>query len=144
MSPLVKDLKSLDDIGTEILDGTIFKGTLRAIEGDNLGSHNIGGFVENFSRSSYFCIYCEIDRKTFETDPIFRGTKQTVHSHKDHVQSSDGNYTCNRGVKFDSVFNKLNYFHVCQPGLPPCFGHDLFQGIVSSDLALYIKHLVRV
>lgn len=42
------------------------------------------------------------------------------------------------------MFNELTYFHVCQPGLPPCLGHDLFEGIVSSDLALYIKHLVRV
>ena len=42
------------------------------------------------------------------------------------------------------VFNTLKYFHVCQPGLPPCLGHDLFEGIVSSDLALYIIHLVKV
>ena len=31
---------------------------------------------------------------------------------------------------------------MCQPGLPPCLGHDLFEGIVFSDLALYIQHLV--
>ena len=23
-------------------------------------------------------------------------------------------------------FSKLNFFHVCQPGLPHCLGHDLF------------------
>ncbi len=48
------------------------------------------------------------------------------------------------GVKFDSVFNQLKYYHVCQPGLPPCLGHDLFEGVVSVDLAMYIKHLVTV
>lgn len=48
------------------------------------------------------------------------------------------------GIKFDSVFNTLKNFHVCQPGLPPCLGHDLFEGIVSFDLALYIHHLVSV
>lgn len=42
------------------------------------------------------------------------------------------------------MFNKLSFFHVCKPGLPPCIGHDLFEGIVASDLALYIQHLVKV
>lgn len=46
------------------------------------------------------------------------------------------------GIKFDSIFNELTYFHVCEPGLPPCLGHDLFEGIVSTDLALYLKHLI--
>ncbi len=46
------------------------------------------------------------------------------------------------GIKFDSIFNELTYFHVCEPGLPPCLGHDLFEGIVSTDLALYRKHLI--
>lgn len=41
-----------------------------------------------------------------------------------------------------SLFNTLTYFHVT--GLPPCIGHDLFEGIVSFDLALYINHLVKV
>lgn len=48
------------------------------------------------------------------------------------------------GVKFDSVFKQLKYYHVCQPGLPPCLGHDLFERIVSVALAMYIKHLVTI
>ncbi len=36
------------------------------------------------------------------------------------------------------------YFHVCQPGLPPCLGHDIFEGVASYDLALYIDCLVTV
>ena len=28
--------------------------------------------------------------------------------------------------------------------MPPCLGHNLFKGIVSFDLALYINHLVKV
>ncbi len=45
---------------------------------------------------------------------------------------------------FDSVFNCLKHFHVCDPGLPPCLAHNLFEGVVSVDLALYIKQLVTV
>ncbi|XP_052007877.1 uncharacterized protein LOC127661282 [Xyrauchen texanus] len=28
-------------------------------------------------------------------------------------------------------------------GLPPCLGHDLFEGVVANDLALYVEHLVK-
>ncbi len=62
----------------------------------------------------------------------------------DHVQTRDGQSSSSGGVKFNSLFNTLTYFHVCQPGLPPCLGHDLFEGIVSYDLALYINHFVKV
>lgn len=32
---------------------------------------------------------------------------------------------------------------MCQPGLPPCLGHDLFEGIVCYDLALFISQLLQ-
>lgn len=107
---------------------------LCAIAGDNC----IGGFVENFGKSLHLFRYCETDCKTFVADPLAKGQDRTEKSYQEHVQ------TQNVGVKFDSVFNELTYFHVCQPGLPPWLGHDLFEGIVSSNLALYIKYLVIV
>lgn len=60
------------------------------------------------------------------------------------MQRIEGGLAHSGGIKFDSLFNELSYFHVCQPGLPPCIGHDLFEGIVSADLSLYIQHLVKV
>lgn len=144
MGTLVNDLKDLELNGVTLSDGKVYKGTLCAIAGNNLGSHNIGGFVENFSRSSHFCRYCDISREAFHADPLIQSTKRTVQSYSGHVQSSEGQSTSSGGVKYNFAFNTLKYFHVCQPGLPPCLGHDLFEGIVSSDLALYINHLVKV
>lgn len=46
------------------------KGTLSFIAGDNLGSHCIGGFVENFSSTSCWCRWCCITREEFDEDPI--------------------------------------------------------------------------
>ncbi|CAM4530069.1 unnamed protein product [Leuciscus chuanchicus] len=40
--------------------------------------------------------------------------------------------------------NGIVYGDEEKPGLPPCLGHDLFDGVVSVDLAMYIKHLVTV
>lgn len=142
-SSLVSDLKDIEEIGFETVDGNTLKGSLIAISGDNLGSHCIGGFTENFSRSNYFCRYCLIDRRTFEREPENMGPKRTVNNYKDSVEQL-GDQDMVNGIKFDSVFNDLKHFHVCKPGLPPCLGHDLFEGIVSYDLAMYIKHLVTV
>ena len=47
------------------------------------------------------------------------------------------------GIKFSSPFNSLNFFHVCQPGMPPCIAHNLFEGIISYDVPLLIKHLIH-
>lgn len=78
--PLIKDLKDLEISGVTLPDGQVFLGTLTAICGDNLGSHCIGGFVENFSKSLNFCRYCNIDRETFRESPLCKGTKRTVES----------------------------------------------------------------
>ena len=44
-------------------------------------------------------------------------------------------------VRTNGVFNKLTHFHVCQPGLPPCLAHDLFEGVVDFELALGVQFL---
>lgn len=85
--------------------------------------------------------YCKIDRNTFqETPPHLCGTARTPQSQD--VQDRDTSL-CGCGIKFDSAFNQLAHLHVCQPGLALCLGHDLFEGIVSYNLALFIGHLVE-
>lgn len=37
-----------------------FVGTVVAMADDNLGSHQIGGFIEKFHFSEYFCRFCDI------------------------------------------------------------------------------------
>lgn len=124
-------------------DGQVYRGTLYAIAGDNLGSHNVGGFSENSSKSTHFCRFCGIDRETFTSSTMAKASIRTAESYNDHVQQLvTSGLKSSAGIKFDSKFNDLSFFHVCQPGLPPCLGHDLFEGVVSYDLALYISHLI--
>jgi hypothetical protein len=67
---------------------------------------------------------------------------RTVESYQKDVKlAADGGHS--RGVKGDSVLNILLYFYVCAPGLPPCIGHDLFEGVIVADLFLYINHMVN-
>lgn len=107
-----------------------------------MGSHNIGGFTENFSTSTYFSRYFLVYRSEFH-DCQKGAQPRTVQNHSEAIQIS-GALTESIGLKLYSVFNSLTYFHVCQPGLPPCIGHDVFEGVVAYDFAIYIKYFVKV
>lgn len=142
-SRLIADLKDLEDSGFQLEDRSQLMASLIAICGDNLGSHGVGGFTENFSLSKHFCRYCLIDRETFVSSPLVLGPQRTPANYNDNVQQLTPEHNIIDGIKFDSCFNSLKSFHVCS-GLPPCLGHDLFEGVVANDLALYIEHLEKV
>ena len=84
-SEMLVDLKDLEENGIKIGRETV-KGALYCIAGDNLGSHSIGGFTENFSRSQYFCRYCEITQRMFHgDDPNICGPQRTPESYNSAV-----------------------------------------------------------
>ncbi len=143
-SELLTDLKELEENGIVGSSETV-KGTLYCIAGDNLGSHCIGGFSENFSSSKYFCRYCLINRSDFQSDPNLCGPERTINNYSSAVDclQTEGTSPDVEGVKFNSVFNSLKYFNVCLPGLPPCLGHDIFKGVLSYDVALYLKYFIK-
>jgi hypothetical protein len=116
-----------------------------AIIGDNLGSHGIGGFVENFSTCDYICRYCDCSRSDWIADGTVQGCFRTKQSYCAAIDTLTKTPECteHHRIKAQSVFNSLQYFHVCQPGLPPCLAHDLFEGVVAYDLALMIRYFVR-
>ncbi|XP_028982625.1 uncharacterized protein LOC114841705 [Diachasma alloeum] len=47
------------------------------------------------------------------------------------------------GVISKCLFNDLMSFHVCAPGLPPCLGHDIFEGFAKYDIMLFLKYLKK-
>jgi len=143
-SRLVDDLKTLETAGIEI-GGYCFRVIVPAITGDNLGSHWLGGFVTNFSSVPYICRFCTLSKDEFRNGCFCstRDQMRTVESYKDAIEKvASGDILSYKGIKFDSIFNKLNSFHVCRPGLPPCVAHDLFEGVVCYDVPLYLKAFV--
>lgn len=143
-SELLVDLKDLEENGIAV-DGKMIKGALYCITGDNLGSHTIGGFTEHFSHAQYFCRYCEITQSEFlSDDPSVCGPQRTPESYDSAVRDlqSDSSQAI-KGIKVNSVFNTLKSFHACQPGLPPCLGHDIFESVLSYDVALYLKYFIK-
>ncbi|KAL7297210.1 hypothetical protein TKK_0009616 [Trichogramma kaykai] len=131
---IVQDIKLIEESGLKI-DDKIIKGSLSFICGDNLGSHSLGGFVENFSKSNYMCRFCPILRKDFlaENGHCLLLELRTPKSYNKDV-ALIGKKNDHKGIKFNSIFNQLKYYHVCAPGLPPWIGHDLFEGVIAYDL----------
>ncbi|CAG9763786.1 unnamed protein product [Ceutorhynchus assimilis] len=142
LEPLIDELKLLETAGFEF-QGIHFRGFLIAVVGDNLGSHQIGGFVESFSTETRFCRYCDIskfpDRKN--NNCLF-GKLRTKENYECDANMASFNGISN-GVKTNSVLNELQYFHVCLPGLPPCLAHDLLEGVVAIDTMVYLNYLVK-
>lgn len=78
---IVADLKLLETEGVEVFPNKTVLGTLVYIAGDNLGSHSLGGFIENFSTSAYFCRHCLVTRSDFwQTDrkPVENDSSEVV------------------------------------------------------------------
>ncbi|KAK6177817.1 hypothetical protein SNE40_015846 [Patella caerulea] len=142
--PVVNEIKDIEINGLRLSDGNIIKGTLHSIVGDNLGSHMIGGFLECFS-CEYFCRYCCISKTDFHNDvsPSL-GRRRTIENYEECFGELNDNpgFESYMGIKSNSLFNRLNYYHVVS-GLPPCLGHDLFEGVVSYDMKLMIDFFIK-
>ena len=137
---LIRELKRIQQQGV-VIKGIKYGVEVLCIAGDNLGSHQLGGFVESFNINN-FCRFCDISRDQFTECPHFLGNPRTKETYDNDIV----NYELqglNKGVKSNSVFNQLKNFHVTDPGLPPCIAHDLFEGIVNQDVFLCIEHFVK-
>lgn len=142
---LMNDLKTLETQGVQLWDESLIKVGLLAVLGDNLGSHMVAGLSENFSRETYMCRYCTIDRQRFQNTPNIVGDWRTKEWHSEILTLLDNDSSKSiHGVKSDCVFHCLKSFHIYESGLPPCLAHDCFEGVVSYDVALILKHFIKV
>lgn len=53
---IMRDICHLETTGIELQNKQVVKGTIIAVVGDNLGNHQIGGFLENFSLANFFVV----------------------------------------------------------------------------------------
>lgn len=145
LEPLIKDLKILESDGITLSGIPCkVKGGLVSILGDNLASHQVGGFVTNFSGNSRCCRFCmakEQDMQTNFTESKFVRRTKDMYNHHLSLVKMDEKYISLYGVKSDSPFNSLKYFH-CSCMLPPDAMHDLLEGVVPVELGLIINHFI--
>lgn len=137
---VVKDLSHLED-GISVGDGLNIAGTLVDLTADNLGANAALGFPENFSKTSFFCRYCESSKDEClalnENVPSKRRTKERYMSQIATIANSakiDLKET--HGVKRYCELNNLKYFHMLD-NMAPDIMHDLNEGAIQY----LMKHL---
>ncbi|KAE8749793.1 hypothetical protein FOCC_FOCC003531 [Frankliniella occidentalis] len=138
------DLKKLEESGILFM-GEQIKVELRFVIGDNKGQHEIGGFIKSFTHE-YFCRYCPMTKTDINLSPWKVGPLRTREEYEAYSQMIRPDRETYKGISKPAwlcPFNKLANFHVCDPSLCPCCGHDLFQGVIDYDLALMIQHFVE-
>lgn len=75
LQPLT-DLLLLETKGL-LINGVNHIVQLDFIAGENLGSHMVGGFTQNFSTSPYFCRFCLLTRSQFHQTPYVVAGRRT-------------------------------------------------------------------
>ena len=123
----------------------IFKGTMSFLAGDNLASHSIGGFFENFI-CNRFCRQCMCTRNALKgpQGKFISSTsdERTVEGYDRQVELAltHERLASAYGVKKRSSLNELRYFHVIN-GLPPDHAHDLLEGVCPYVMKKILTHL---
>lgn len=89
MEPLINDLKNLEKNGVviSVANKSInFIGTVIAMLGDNLGSHQIGGFTENFNSSEYFCRFCDTTQSQLQLTYVCKNINRNPDNYNLYVK----------------------------------------------------------
>lgn len=133
---LIEHLQTLEEQGIKICkEGKefLFHGTVSMIIADNLASHQLGGFMESFraNRICRFCMCTYEELKSDKLETVFTTRTEEVYNCHVELVQTDATLAGVYGMKFDSPFNKLQYFHVSR-GLPPDPMHDLLEGVVPK------------
>jgi hypothetical protein len=108
--------------------------------GDNLEAHSIGGFSLSFSHGNV-CRYCNFQHKDIAKGRLHDFSKPAefppfTAMSKEEYESEE------RTDLKGCVFNELEAFHSAEQ-MPPCLGHDVFEGAVSYDLFSLLKMMVQ-
>lgn len=145
---LIEDIKTLEEDGIVIHGGGFpekVHGSIFTTMNDNLGAHQIGGLVENFSTSSHFCRTCYMEHRTFQNDCLHQAELRTPQTHSADLQVIKDNPACipYRGVKTECIFDELKHFRMFNFGAAPCVAHDLFEGWINNDLFLILKRISK-
>ena len=151
---LLSDLKILETDGIVInkpVKKTV-KAGLMVIVGDNLGLHQLSELNCCFS-NGHICRICKVTYEEvckqnllysgvedeFEPELFTEATYDAL-ANKAETEGGGSKETC--GIKANCIFNSLESFH-CTSGMPPCLGHDFFEGCFSYDIQFLLDFIIN-
>jgi hypothetical protein len=133
LSPAIDEMRNLEENGIDVnIEGQIFnvKFIMSLVLGDNLGLHEILGFVKGF-RANFPCRMCKISKENMvkcctEDSILFRNAS----NYKKDVEINNVSET---GVQESCVFNEIKSFNVWE-NYSFDLMHDLLEGVFHYDL----------
>lgn len=142
LEPLLKELKFLEESGISVQTKEGVKNVkfvLGLVIGDNLGVHQICGFVECF-QANYPCKFCKASKEQIATmTEVNERLISNVHNYEADILTNDVSRT---GVNSRCEFNKLNSFHITSNYCVDPM-HDLAQGVIKYVMGFVISDFVK-
>lgn len=136
LDPLLRDLHTLERDGVFIESiGKAVRGTVMCVVSDNLAAHTLAGFTKCFRAKD------TIQTHNAGSEEFSQRTKA---SHDNDVHAlMHGGILSQSGVQEERVLSRLlQHFHTVT-GFPPDILHDLFEGVVPTEMALCIREMIR-
>ena len=151
---MLEDLKDLETVGLKLEKPIqrIVKAGLAMVVGDNLGQHQLGEMNSVFS-SGFICRYCDATYEDVcKNGKLYSGceddyeseelTEKKYDEYADLAVEREGPSIETHGVKGHCLLNQLMSFH-CVLNMPPCLGHDFFEGVFAYDVQHYLDYLLN-
>ena len=142
LCPIVEEIRSLESDG--ILVNTpnyqgVVKFTVVQVVGDNLGFHDVLGYIQSFS-GNYVCQFCKADKGvvrslTLEDPALLRDRN----SYEADLHTANPSQT---GLKRDSVLNNLSFYHVSD-NVAGDIMHDVLEGVGPYEVKLVLNSLIE-
>ena len=142
LSVIVHDIKDMELNGIQVSADSysgLVRPTLFQVIGDNLGLHEMLGFVGSFS-ANYPCRFCrspkDVTRQQVTEDLSLLRNKTNF------LQDLEEDNVSKSGVKRSSELNKLDNFHVCENYVADVM-HDFLEGVFPLEFKLVVGLLVE-
>ncbi|XP_029674533.1 uncharacterized protein LOC115242409 [Formica exsecta] len=111
---------------------------LGLVLGDNLGLNSALGFTESFN-ATYFCRFCKMSKNDSHSCPVKRtDLLRTEQNYNNDLLLNNMKET---GVKENSVWNKVNYFHVTANAAVDKM-HDFDEGVYKYGMSHILYHYI--
>lgn len=139
---LIDELNLLQNIGFQI-NHSMYKRVVlipALVLGDNLGLNSVLGFVECF-RANHYCRLCKCHRNVMEYQLEEDSSMiRTIQNYAHDVSLNDNSLT---GIKENSIWNKLDNFHVVL-NYSVDIMHDLLEGVCHFVLSQILYQFIHV
>ena len=120
-------------------ENTLLHFKLIGISGDNLGQHQLLGYVESFT-ANFPCIYCKIHKNSLKNAVV--EDQSILRNEENYNKDLEANDVSVTGINRRCPLNDLEGFHCTQNILFDAM-HDLLEGVLKYGMIEVLLHITK-